>query len=88
MTAVRDLSLIQAFAMVVKAKRRALGISQEELAWRACIDRTFVARLEVAQNQPSLSVLFALAKGLDAPVEDLILETVKVQKSIITATAI
>lgn len=86
MTAARDLSLIQAFAMVVKAKRHALGISQEELAWRAGIDRTFVARLEVAQNQPSLSVLFALGKGLDASVEELILETKTVQKTIITAS--
>jgi predicted transcriptional regulator len=77
MTTAQDSLLIQAFALVIKAKRRDLGISQEELAWRAGVDRTFVARLEVGRNQPSLSVLFALAEGLATPVEELIGETVR-----------
>lgn len=81
MTAVRDLSLIQAFAAAVKARRHALGISQEELAWRAGVDRTFVARIELAQNQPSLSVLFALGNGLNTPVDDLIKDTVRRHKT-------
>lgn len=60
----RNLNLMRAFAIELKVQRNALGISQEELAHRAGVDRTFVARLELAQNQPSLSVLFKLCEGL------------------------
>jgi predicted transcriptional regulator len=60
----RNLELMNAFAIELKVQRNALGISQEELAHRAGVDRTFVARLEVAQNQPSLSVLYKLCEGL------------------------
>lgn len=64
MTAARDLDLIRAFASEVKVRRRLHGLSQEELAWQAGVDRTFIARLESCRNQPSLSVVFAIAKAL------------------------
>jgi transcriptional regulator with XRE-family HTH domain len=68
----RDLQLLGAFAIELKMQRRLIGISQEELAHRSGVDRTFVARLEVAQNQPSLSVLFSLSKGLGVQPETLV----------------
>jgi len=42
------------------------GVSQEELAHRAGIGLTNIARLETAANQPSLSVLFCLCDALQA----------------------
>lgn len=75
MTAARNLSLINAFAAAIKSRRATLGWSQEELAWRAGVDRTFIARLESCRNQPSLSVVFALAEALKVSVPALMTDT-------------
>jgi transcriptional regulator with XRE-family HTH domain len=69
---VSDLTFRQAVAAEVKARRAQIGISQEELAFRANVHRTFIARLEVARTQPSLSVAFQLADALQIPPEDLV----------------
>jgi DNA-binding XRE family transcriptional regulator len=71
----RNPDLMSAFAIEMKARRNTLGISQEELAHRADVDRTFVARIETAQNQPTLSVLFRLCEGLGVAPEDMIEQT-------------
>ena len=75
MHASRNPELMCAFAVEMKVRRNALGISQEELAHRADVDRTFVARIETAQNQPTLSVLFRLCEGLEVAPEDMIGQT-------------
>lgn len=67
-----DQVLLQAIAAEIKAHRARLKISQEELAHRAAIHRSFIARLEVAQTQPSLAVLFRLAHALELDVVDLV----------------
>ncbi len=72
----RNLDLMRAFAIELRVQRNALKISQEELAHRAGVDRTFVARLELAQNQPTLSVLFKLCEGLGLKPEKLVALTV------------
>ncbi len=64
--------LIEAFSNVLKAERRAAGLTQEALALNSDIDRTFVGLLETGKRQPSLSVLFALARALDLTPEALI----------------
>lgn len=69
---ISDLTFRQAVAAEVKARRAKIGISQEELAFRANVHRTFIARLEVASTQPSLSVAFQLAEALQIPPEDLV----------------
>ncbi len=66
----RNESLLRALAAEIKSLRTGLGVSQEEIAHRAGLNRTFVGKLEVAQTQPSLTVLFQLADALEvAPVE-------------------
>ena len=72
MRTTQNLDLMQAFAMEVKARRGELGISQEELAHRADVNRTFVAKVELAQNQPSLTVLYKLSTGLELELPELI----------------
>lgn len=69
---VSDLHFRQAVAAEVKARRGLIGISQEELAFRTGVHRTFIARLEVAHTQPSLSITFQLAKALAVAPEDLV----------------
>lgn len=68
----QDLPVLRAAAAEIKARRTGLKISQEELAHRANVHRSFVARLEVAGTQPSLAVLFRLAEALEAEAVDLV----------------
>jgi len=72
MRATQNIDLMQAFAAEVKARRGMLGVSQEELAHRSDVNRTFVAKVELAQNQPSLSVLYKLSMGLDMELPELL----------------
>lgn len=64
--------LLRAFAAEVRQRRATLRISQEELAFRAKLNRTFVAKLELAKNQPTLTTLFQIAEGLEAAPSELI----------------
>lgn len=70
-----------AFAMAVKARRNQLQISQEELAHRANINRSYIAKLELAQNQPTLSVLDRIAQGLEIGLDELIRQTMGFYRS-------
>jgi len=69
---VSHINFRQAVAAEVKARRGQIGISQEELAFRTGVHRTFIAKLEVARTQPSLSVTFQLAEALAMAPEDLV----------------
>lgn len=65
-------ALLRAFAAEIKARRGELQISQDELAYRAGLSRTFLGKIEIAQNQPSLTALFKLADGLQVSPDDLL----------------
>lgn len=80
MRTTQDPELMRAFAAEVKARRGELGISQEELAHRAGVNRTFVAKIELAQNQPSLTVLHKLSIGLELELPDLMSKTLARQR--------
>jgi predicted transcriptional regulator len=67
----QDLPVIRAAAAEIKARRASLDISQEELAHRAGVHRSFIARLEVADTQPTLAVFFRLADALQTDVAEL-----------------
>jgi transcriptional regulator with XRE-family HTH domain len=71
----RDETLIAAFAVVLAGIRSARGLTQEALAHEAGVDRTFVGLLETGKRQPTLSVIFALARALGVRPEKLIAET-------------
>ena len=73
-------TLLKALAAEIKSLRTGLGISQEELAHRAGLNRTFVGRLEVAQTQPSITVLFQLADALEVDIVALVANIIKRKK--------
>jgi transcriptional regulator with XRE-family HTH domain len=50
---------------VLKLARNGAGISQEELAEAADIDRTYPSLLERGLRQPTLAVLIAVAYALE-----------------------
>ncbi|MDP9932840.1 helix-turn-helix domain-containing protein [Variovorax paradoxus] len=64
MRSTQDPALLRAFAAELKARRAILGFNQEDLAFAAGVNRTFVAKLETATTSPSLSSLVSLCKGL------------------------
>jgi transcriptional regulator with XRE-family HTH domain len=53
-----------AFGQVLRDCRDKVGLSQEELAGRADVDRTYVSLLERGRRQPSLEMLFKLSQAL------------------------
>ena len=50
---------------VVRARRRALGITQEGLAAKTRLDRTYISSIERGQRNPTLQVLAVLSVGLE-----------------------
>ncbi len=59
-----------AFGRAVRVLRLERNISQEELSFRAGMDRSFVGRIERGSNNPTYETLIKLADGLDvAPPE-------------------
>ena len=63
---------IERMATRIKAARKKRGWSQEELAQKAGLSRTYLARLETARQDPTLSTLEKLAKALRVNVAKLL----------------
>jgi len=63
--------LIQALALEIKVRREELGLTQEDLAGRMQIDRPYISLIEVGRKQPTLSVLYKIACGLDLSLSEL-----------------
>jgi transcriptional regulator with XRE-family HTH domain len=57
----------------IRRLRVALGLSQENLAVDAGIDRTYVSRLERGLENPTVAVLERLATALGATIPDFFL---------------
>lgn len=53
------------FAKILRTLRINHKLSQEELAFRSDLDRTYISMLERGIHQPTISTLFALAKALN-----------------------
>ena len=53
-----------AFGLVLRELRKEAGLSQEQLAFEAGVERNFVSLIERGINQPSIRVIFKLAAAL------------------------
>ena len=60
------------FVMRLKKLRADRGLTQEALAEKAGISRTYLARLELGQQDPTLTTLKNLAKALKVKVGELV----------------
>ncbi len=69
-----NLELERIFGDILRRRRSEIGISQEELAFLAGVDRTFVSRIERGIRQPSLRTLIGLGQALKISAADLVLE--------------
>ena len=64
--------LLKALGKLIRQRRTALSISQEELGFRANIDRTYISGLERGIRNPTLTILIKVAQALEVPVSELI----------------
>ncbi|MBW8636224.1 helix-turn-helix transcriptional regulator [Hoeflea sp. WL0058] len=62
----------EVFAHNLRAARQAKGVSQEELAHRAGLDRTYISSLERSVYNASIDVVDRLANALQIEASDLL----------------
>jgi transcriptional regulator with XRE-family HTH domain len=62
---------LAAFGAAVRATRTAIGVSQEELALRSGIDRSYLGAIERGDQNPGLIHLVRIAEALDTSVSAL-----------------
>ena len=67
----------EVLALNLRKYRQAQGLSQEELADRAEIDRTYISALERSRYAASIDVVDRLAKGLGVEAAELLLRPAK-----------
>jgi transcriptional regulator with XRE-family HTH domain len=67
----RDLR--QAFASNLRRFRHAKGISQEDLAYEADVNRTYLSKLEKGVSYPGLEIVAKLADALEVEPAELLM---------------
>lgn len=66
-----DKEYLEQFAQRVRILREEQGISQEKLAERAELHRTYIGMVERLERNPSLICIYKIAKGLGIDVKEL-----------------
>lgn len=82
-----DTELQTRLGNAVRTHRRRLGITQEELAWRAAMHRTYLADIERGGRNITLRSVAHLADALQIPLESLLAGTRELRKGDSPATA-
>lgn len=60
------------FGLRIAELRKQLGISQEELAERCGVHRTYIGSIERGEKSPTLNTIEKFAKGLNVCIHDLL----------------
>ena len=68
----RNEELVASFARVLRRRRKARGLSQEELAFPAGLSTSYISLLETRNGQPTLTAMSALARELGVSMRDLV----------------
>jgi transcriptional regulator with XRE-family HTH domain len=72
-----DTGIIQTVAENVRRARKAAGLSQEELAIEAQLDRTYISQVERGKRNITVAVLARLARAMRTSAAELVSEPVK-----------
>ena len=67
--------ILRAFGQALRARREALELSQEELAFRSEVHRTYISELERGIKNPSMTTLQKLSVALGTTKTALVRET-------------
>lgn len=68
-------SVAKHFGEAIEESRKACAITQEELAARAGLHRTYISQIERGKRQPTLATIFELARALGIRPSNLIEST-------------
>jgi len=71
-----------AFGNAVREFRIIIGVSQEELAYRAEIHRTYIGGIERGERNPTLTMIVRLAAALEVPPHELLKKSETARKSL------
>ncbi|MHC6180326.1 helix-turn-helix domain-containing protein [Clostridium sp. JNZ X4-2] len=71
------MTLESALAITLKNRRIKCGLSQEDLAHKCNIDRTYISMIERQKRNPTLNIIFRICKSLDIKASDFILNIEK-----------
>ncbi|CAB1247866.1 helix-turn-helix domain-containing protein [Clostridium sp. MT-14] len=71
------MTLENALAVTLKNRRIKCGLSQEDLAHKCNIDRTYISMIECQKRNPTLNIIFKICKSLDIKASDFILNIEK-----------
>jgi len=66
------LTIEEAFGEVIRELRQSNKISQEQLAERSKLDRSFISLIECGHKQPSLVTIFQISKAFKIPASKII----------------
>jgi transcriptional regulator with XRE-family HTH domain len=66
------IKILKSLGYLARKHREKLGISQEELAMRSNLDRTYISGIERGVRNPSLTALLSLANGMKTNVSNLL----------------
>lgn len=66
-----------AFALVLREKRMALGLTQYDLEDDESMDHSYISRLELGKRQVCLRGIIVIARKLQMEPEDLLAEVMK-----------
>ena len=61
-----------AFGEIVRDKRKEQGLSQEDLAFKADLHRTYIGMIERAEKNITLENINKIAKALNLPISELV----------------
>lgn len=64
--------LLKAFATVLRQRRKAAGLSQEELAFRCDLSMSYISLLETQNRQPTLTALHVIAVQLGTSASEIL----------------
>lgn len=67
----KNIKTLKRFGLAIKQRRQEIGISQEELAFRSNLHRTYISDVERGYRNPSLDNVTELAKALEISVSEL-----------------
>ncbi|ABG30488.1 XRE family transcriptional regulator [Roseobacter denitrificans] len=68
----KNQALMEAYARVLRERRKAANLSQEELAFRTDLSMSYISFLETCRRQPTLTVMDAICRELGVSLTEFI----------------
>ena len=70
----KNQNLMAAYTKVLREKRKAAKLSQEELAFRTELSMSYISFLETCRRQPTLTVMEAICRELGVSLTEFVRE--------------